>query len=151
MPAYFVTPQPVQLVQLNPGNSIAVVNNAAVDSGILTTQQLAIAGFRVDVLQLMRDMYQVGEWKDAADIIVKMSDEEQQRASANSPAALTQMKVQGAQQQQQQKHNDQLEVVDAENVARAGREVLRSALEKSETPEDLTGGPSPTNVGFTQG
>jgi hypothetical protein len=42
MPAYIVNPQFVQLVQLNPGNSIAVVNNAAVDSGILTTQQLAI-------------------------------------------------------------------------------------------------------------
>ena len=116
-----------------------------------TTQQLAIAGYRVDVLQLMRDMYQVGEWKDAADIIVKMTDDEQQRAQQNSPAALTQMKVQGAQQQQQQKHSDALDIVDSENVARAGREVLRSALEKSETPEDLTGGPSPTNVGFTQG
>jgi len=116
-----------------------------------TTQQLAIAGYRVDVLQLMRDMYQVGEWKDAADVIVKMSPDEQQRAQQNSPAAITQMKVQGAQQQQQQQQNDKLEVVDAENVARAGREVLRSALEKSEMPEELTGGPGPQNVGFTQG
>lgn len=44
MPSYIpsVTAQPTQLLALYPGRSIAVVNNAATDSNITTTQQIAI-------------------------------------------------------------------------------------------------------------
>lgn len=104
-----------------------------------TTQQLAIAGYRVDNLEIFRMMFEASEWRNYNDVIVKMSDAEMQRAQANSPAAQMQAKMQMAQQQQQQKHNDQLEIVDAENIARAGREVLRSAIEKGSEPLALTG------------
>lgn len=114
-----------------------------------TTQQLAISGHRVNVLRLMKDLYTVGEWKDVGDVIVKMNPDEMQRAQMNSPAAKMQAQAQMAQQQMEQKKNNQLDIVDAENQARAGREVLRSYLEKSENPEALTGGPQ-GNVGFTQ-
>lgn len=42
MPSYIANPQPVQEVALYPGSSIALVNNAAVDAGVLITQQIAI-------------------------------------------------------------------------------------------------------------
>jgi hypothetical protein len=42
MPAFLTTPQPTQLIALYPGDSIPLVNNAAVDSGITQTQQVAI-------------------------------------------------------------------------------------------------------------
>jgi len=42
MPSYITSPQPVQLLALYPGNHEALVNNAATDSGITTTQQIAI-------------------------------------------------------------------------------------------------------------
>lgn len=106
-----------------------------------TTQQLAISNHRVDVLQLMRDMYEASDWQDVDDVIVPMTPEEQQRAQMNSPAAKMQAQAQMQQQAQAQKHQDQLEVVNDENIARAGREVLRAALEKSESPEVLTGTP----------
>lgn len=112
-----------------------------------TTQQLAIANYRVDVLQLMRDMYEASDWQDVDDVIVAMTPEEQQRAQMNSPAAKMQAQAQMQQQALQQKHDNQLDIVDAENMARAGREVLRSALEKSETPQVLTG--EPGNKGFS--
>lgn len=104
-----------------------------------TTQQLAIAGYRVDNLEIFRMMFEASEWRNYNDVIVKMTDQEMQRAQANSPAAQMQMKVQAAQQQQQQKHQDQLEIVDSENMARAGREVLRAAIEKGSEPLALTG------------
>lgn len=42
MPSYITNPQPVQLNALYPGNHEALVNNAAVDSGVTKTKQLAI-------------------------------------------------------------------------------------------------------------
>lgn len=115
-----------------------------------TTQQLSVAGYRVDVVRLMRDIYEVSEWKDVHDVIVKMTPVEQQRAAMNSPAAQQQAQIQAQQQMQNQKHNQQLEVVNAENIARAGREVLRHAMEASETPDVLTG-EAGANQSFTQG
>jgi hypothetical protein len=41
MPAFLTSPQPTQLVAIYPGDSIALVNNAAVDAGITLTQQVA--------------------------------------------------------------------------------------------------------------
>lgn len=114
-----------------------------------TTQQLAIGGFRVDVVRLMKDIYEVSEWRDVHDIIVKMTPVEQQRAQMNSPAAQQQAQIQAQSQVQDKKHDQQLEVVNAENIARAGREVLRHAMEASETPEVLTG-QAGANQAFTQ-
>ena len=42
MPSYITNPQPTQLQALSPGASTAMVNNAAVDTGITTTKQIAI-------------------------------------------------------------------------------------------------------------
>jgi hypothetical protein len=42
MPSYITNPQPVQLLVLYPGNSFALVNNAAVDASVTRTQQVAI-------------------------------------------------------------------------------------------------------------
>jgi hypothetical protein len=42
VPNYITNPQPTQLVALYPGNHIALVNNAAIDSGITQTQQFAV-------------------------------------------------------------------------------------------------------------
>ena len=42
MPIYITNPQPTQLLALYPGRQIAVVNNAAIDSNVTTTQQFAV-------------------------------------------------------------------------------------------------------------
>jgi hypothetical protein len=107
-----------------------------------TTEQLRIAGFRVDVPEIMRMMFEASEWRNFNDVVVPMTPEEMQRAQANSPAAKMQAQAQAQAQLQDKKHQDQLEIVDSENIARAGREVLRAAIEKSSEPLALTGEPS---------
>jgi hypothetical protein len=104
-----------------------------------TTQQLAIAGYRVDNLEIFRMMFEVSEFKNEKDVIVKMTPEEMKRAQQNSPAAIAQIKGQQAQQAQAQKHQNNLEIVDDENIARAGREVLRATMEKASEPLEVTG------------
>jgi hypothetical protein len=42
MPSFVTNPQQTQLVTLYPGNHIALVNNAATDTGITRTMQVAI-------------------------------------------------------------------------------------------------------------
>ena len=48
MPAYNTQPMPTPKPALHTGDQIALVNNAAVDSGILATQQVAIAPHQAD-------------------------------------------------------------------------------------------------------
>lgn len=106
-----------------------------------TTQQLAIAGYRVDNLEIFRMMFEASEWKNYNDVIVKMTPQEMQRAQANSPAAQMAAKAQMAQQQQQDKFNNQSQLIDQENISRAGREVLRAVMEKASEPLQITGNP----------
>ena len=48
MPAYNTQPMPTPKPALYTGDQIAFVNNAAVDSGILATQQVALAPHQAD-------------------------------------------------------------------------------------------------------
>lgn len=113
-----------------------------------TVEQLAVAGYRVDVTEIMRTLYQVSDFKNFNDVVVKMTPEEEQRyQQQNSPQAKVQAQAQAQAQLQDKKKNDQLELIDSENQARAGREVLRAALEKNEIPEALTGQGGPTGFG----
>jgi hypothetical protein len=48
MPAYNTQPMPTPKPALYTGDQYALVNNAAVDSGILATQQVAIAPHQAD-------------------------------------------------------------------------------------------------------
>lgn len=116
-----------------------------------TTQQLAIAGYRVDVVEIMRMFFEVSDWKNFNDVVVKMNPQEQQRFQSMQPGAQAmarqQSMMQGQQQQLQQKHQNSMELVDLENMDRAGREVLRHTLEQVESPEALTGQPGATGFG----
>jgi hypothetical protein len=120
-----------------------------------TTQQLAIAGFRVDVAEIMRMMFEVSDWKNFNDVVVPMTPEDQQRHQQMNPAAQAvakqQQQMQAQSQMLDQKKNNQLEIVDAENIARAGREVLRHALETSSTPEEILGTPGGEGFGANAG
>lgn len=108
-----------------------------------TTQQLAVAGYRVDVVELMRMFFEISDWKNFKDVVVEMSPEDQQRYMAMQPsvqkAQAQQQQLQSQKDMLQQKHNNSMELVDEENIARAGREVLRHTLEAAETPEAVQG------------
>lgn len=116
-----------------------------------TTQQLAIAGYRVDVVEIMRMFFEVSDWKNFNDVVVKMSPEEKQRFMQMQPGAQAQARqqqmLQAQGQQLQQKHQNAMELVDVENMDRAGREVLRHTLETAETPMAVTGEPGAQGFG----
>jgi hypothetical protein len=116
-----------------------------------TTQQLAVAGYRVDVVEIMRMFFEVSDWKNFNDVVVKMTPEEKQRFMQMQPGAQAQARQQQMLQAQsgqiQQKHQNAMELVDNENMNRAGREVLRHALETEETPEAVGGEPGTQGFG----
>jgi len=76
-------------------------------------------------------------------VIVKMTDEDQQRAAMSNPAVQKMLQQQQAQQGQT---NSKLTVLDSENSARAFRELMRQTIEKSGESELINGVPG--NVGF---
>jgi hypothetical protein len=109
-----------------------------------TADQLSIQGKKVDFVELLHMLWEASEWKNFRDVIVDMSPQDLQRSQQNSPAAKMQAQAQIQQQTMQQQQNNKLDIIDSENTARAGREVLRAALEKATEPDILGGEPSGT-------
>ncbi len=109
--------------------------------------QLQFQGKKVDVSEVMRMLFEVSDWKNFNDVVVDMTDEDKQRAAAQSPAAMSAQKMQGQAALQQQKHNNKLDESDQENISRAGREILRHTMVAAATPEAITGEPGGTGFG----
>lgn len=107
-----------------------------------TTKQLQIQNKKVNVAAILEDFIEVSGWKTRNDWIQDMTPEDQKRAQAQSPLAQIQAKTLGQQQMVQQQHNNKLELINEENLARAGREVLRHTVEAAETPEAQFGAPA---------
>jgi hypothetical protein len=112
-----------------------------------TMEQLAIQESTVDVKLILEDFIEVSGWTTRGDWIRKMTPQEIQKHQQNGPMGQLQAKAQAAHMQQQQQHENKLDVVDAENASRAGREVLRHVLESAETPEATFGAPQ-AGAGF---
>jgi len=112
-----------------------------------TTQQLAAQGLKVKINEVLQMFFEVSDWKTFNDIVVPMTEEDTKRAQANSPMAIAQAKAQAQVQQQQQQHENKTELSDQENIARAGRDVMRETLRRAATPMAVTGEPSATEIG----
>ena len=107
-------------------------------------QQLNQTGWTVDLKELMRMMMEVSEWKNQHDIIRKLTPEEKQAQAANNPA---QQQIAAKAGLEDQKFQHTQAIVDQENLARAAREVMRQTIEKSESPEAVTGEAGGTGFG----
>ncbi|MCU1301715.1 MAG: hypothetical protein JWQ87_1999 [Candidatus Sulfotelmatobacter sp.] len=112
-----------------------------------TTQSLAIEGMKVNVKEIMRMMFEVSDWPNVTDVVVAMSDEDKQRWMSMQPGAQVAAKAKAQAGLQSQKTDDKSHLIDQENIARAGREVLRSAIEKAAEPEEITGQPGGPGFG----
>jgi hypothetical protein len=112
-----------------------------------TTKQLGIQKKKVNVAAILEDFIEVSGWKVRNDWIQDMTPEDEKRYMAQSPAAQVQAKAQAQGQLQQQQHSNKLELIDQENLSRAGREVLRHTMEQAETPEATFGSPA-SGAGF---
>lgn len=112
-----------------------------------TSSQLAIGGKKIETQEIIRMMFEVSDWKNLNDVVVQMTPEDQQRWQAMQASAQQNSKTAGAQQLEDQKFQHQQQLSDQENTARAAREVLRQAFQKSALPSVLSGTPSAT-TGF---
>lgn len=93
-------------------------------------QALSQEGKKVNVVELVNMLFDVTGWRNKQDVIQPMTEEDQQRMMMNNPAV--QQAIQQRQQAQTQQTN-KLQVLDEENAARAGKEVIRSLLRHAET------------------
>jgi hypothetical protein len=112
-----------------------------------TTQQLAIQNKKVDISEILRMMFEVSDWKTFNDVVLEMTPEEAKRAQQNSPAAQMAAKAQVQQQASDDQFNKKTQLIDQENIARGGREIMRHAIENAGTPMALTGEPSLEGIG----
>jgi len=106
-----------------------------------TTDQLAIQGKKVDIAEIIRMFFVVSDWKNESAVVVDMSDEDKKRYEAAKQGAL-QGKLQGQMAIENQKFQQKQQLLDQENMGRAGRDVLRHAVEKQSESEGGPGGPA---------
>lgn len=101
-----------------------------------TTKQLAMQGKKVRIDQVVRMFFEVSDWKTFDDVVVDMTDEEKQKEQANSPAAMAQAKIAAQQAALSQQHDNKSDLVEQENIARAGRDVLKHGLSEEESADE---------------
>lgn len=111
-------------------------------------EALQLQGKKVDTAELIRMFFEVSEWRNYNDVVVDMTPQDQQRMQQMNPGA---QKIQGQAALQNQKFGQQQQLIDQENVARAGREILRQAIEQSAGAETVTGNPTGTGFGANVG
>jgi hypothetical protein len=95
-----------------------------------TTAQLALQGKKVKIDEVVKMFFAVSDWKTYDDIVVDMTPAEKQQAAANSPAAVAQAKMAAQQQALMQQHDNKSDLTEQENIARAGRDVLKHGLDQ---------------------
>lgn len=133
-------------VRRNLAQALPVLSSFLTNQFVL--QQLEGEQKKIDVEELLHLFFEAAEMPDEFySIVVPMSQDEAQRSQQNSPAALAQMKLQAAQQQQQNQFQQKQSLLDQENYARAGRDILRHSIETAGSPEALTGEPGSQGFG----
>jgi hypothetical protein len=91
-------------------------------------------GKKVDYVEFVKQSMDLAGW-DASNFIVEMTPEDQQRAMMMNPAV---QKAQADQQLLAQKHENALELTDAQGMAKAGVKVIDHTLKMSEPKEPAT-------------
>jgi hypothetical protein len=114
-------------------------------------QQLQLEQKKISVEEVLHMFWESSDWKNYYDVVIPMTQQEIQRAQQNSPAALAQMKLQAGQQQNAQAFQQKQALLDQENYARAGRDVLRHAVETSASPEEIGGAAGGQGFGSAEG
>lgn len=111
------------------------------------TGQLSIEGKKIDIMEVCRMYFESSDWKNVNDVIIPMTPQDLQRQQQQSQAAQQQTKGATQAALQAQKAQFSQEQDDANNVARAARDVLRETFKKAVEPEALSGTDSGT-TGF---
>lgn len=89
-------------------------------------------GKKINIGELVNTLFDVTGFKNKQNIITDMTPEDEQRAQQNSPAAQQAAQQQAQQQQGQQQQSDKMQLLQTENSNRAGRDVLKELIAKSD-------------------
>jgi hypothetical protein len=124
---------------------IAQMVLAAPVAGMLTQQ-----GKKIDINEFVNMIFDISGWKNKASLVQDMTEEDEQRAAMQNPA-VQQMMVNRQKVAAQTAQKSQM--IDEENMGRAGRRVLETILRKVEEPELESGemGGSPGIAGANAG
>jgi hypothetical protein len=110
-------------------------------------EQLKTEGKKVVIEELFHMLHDISGWKNYYDVIQPMSPQDLQRQQQQNPAV---MQAQAKAQQNQQQFQQKSALVDQENEARAGRDILRAQLEAAAKPEAIQGTPGGTGLGSAE-
>jgi hypothetical protein len=99
---------------------------------------LSQQGKKLEVNELVNMWFDISGWKSKSSLIVDMTEEDKTRLAMQNPA-MQQMMAQKAKTQAET--DSKLQILDADNAARAYREINRQLLEKALTPDLLSGNP----------
>ena len=99
-------------------------------------QQMSAIGFKVNVMELVKMVLDMSEWKNRADLVVPMTDQEKQMMAQQNPAAI---KAQSSAAELQQKHANDMELEDkkiagriaAKSVDTTHKTLIESPLERA--------------------
>lgn len=111
-----------------------------------TENQLSLQGKKIDIVEVLRMMFEVSDWKNFNDVVLEMTPQDQQRWQQMQTGA-QQAQLQGKLALQKQQTADKSALIDQENISRAGREVLRQTMEKAMEPEAVEGTPGGPGFG----
>jgi hypothetical protein len=106
---------------------------------------LQMQGMKLDVNELINMWFDISGWRNKNDLVVPMNDEDKERMAQMNP---------GVQQTQTNaakiagQTNSKLQVIDADNSARAFREMERATLEHALTQSEEQGNPIPNPNSF---
>ena len=110
-------------------------------------QALAIEGKKLNIDELLKMWWEVSDWRNFRDVVVKMTPQDQQRwmqAQAGGKAAA---QVKGKMALQQQQYLQKKDLIDQTDYGRAGRDVIRAALKGTEAPLAEQGQPGGEGFG----
>jgi hypothetical protein len=97
-------------------------------------QQMAEIGWKVNVMELVKMVLDMSEWKNQNDLVVQMTPQEMQAMAQQNPAAI---KAQSAEMLLAQKHQNDMQLEDKKISGRIAAQTVKSATGKLiESPLD---------------
>lgn len=93
---------------------------------------LQATGEKINIAEMVKMTFDSTGWPNKSSLIVPLTQEDQQRIQANSPAAQQQAQLQHAGQMEQVKTNNKSQLLEQETEAKAGQLVIRHELMKSD-------------------
>jgi hypothetical protein len=90
---------------------------------------LNVAGYKFDAVAAFKNFAAFAGWKYSQDFVVPMTPQERQKADAQLPSAIQAQKGQQQQVSQGQQFKNEVTQIQEKELAKAGGEVMRTAIE----------------------